>query len=45
MRRHFRNPLAYRGFTILAIVAALNGLPLPATVCTLAAAYAWHNRR
>ncbi|SFY52074.1 hypothetical protein [Streptomyces sp. F-1] len=45
MRRHFQHPLARRGFTVLAIVAALNGLWPPAVACTLLAAYAWHNRR
>ncbi|MFH8336941.1 hypothetical protein [Streptomyces sp. AM6-12] len=45
MRRHFRHPLARRGFTVLAVLAALNGLWAPAAVCTLIAAYAWHHRR
>jgi hypothetical protein len=45
MRRHFRSSLARYGFTICAVVAALNDLLLPAIVSTALAAYAWKNAR
>lgn len=42
MRHDFHTPLARYGFTLLAVIAALNGLWTPAILCTLLAAYAWH---
>ena len=45
MKRHFQSPLARYGFTVLAIVALLNGLPGPFLACTALAAYSWHCRR
>ncbi len=38
------DPLGRWGFTVLAAFALLNGLLLPALVCTAVAAYAWKKR-
>ncbi|MGW5123268.1 hypothetical protein ACWEQ7_04235 [Streptomyces sp. NPDC004069] len=38
------SPLARWGFTICAVVALANHLPLPGLACTAIAIYAWRNR-